>query len=341
MTLNSTDSKVAYAGDGATTVFAVPFKFLANGDIEALLRDDATGDEAGWTENTQFSLTGAGNDSGGSLTVTTSPSDYTPQTGETLVIRRRAAEVQGSAFPAGGAFPSATIETALDRLTMLVQQHSESLARTLSVPATDPTDSIDLVPSSVARASRYLAFDADGKPISATVPEGGNVVSAFMSSMLDDADAATARGTLGLDVVTSDLLDGGAVTSAKLAPSALGVSLVNGTLAASVGAGSCTIAIKTLAGNDPSAADPVRIEFDGGGGTYYVRDVTTALAVTISYGSTLGVASGTPFRVWVIAFDDSGTVRLGLVNCVNSSSGIYALGQHRTELLDRRGRQRQ
>ena len=32
MTLNTTDSKIVYAGDGSTTVFAIPFKFLANAD---------------------------------------------------------------------------------------------------------------------------------------------------------------------------------------------------------------------------------------------------------------------------------------------------------------------
>jgi hypothetical protein len=331
MTLNTTDSKVAYAGDGSTTVFAVPFKFLADGDVEALLRDDTTGAESGWTENTQYALTGAGNDSGGTLTVTTSPTDYTPQSGETLVIRRNAAEVQGAAFPAGGAFPSATIETALDRLTMLVQQHSEAITRTLSVPATDPSDSVGILPSSVARLSRYLAFDANGAPIAAAVPEGGNVVSAFMATVLDDIDSAAARATLGVDVITAGQLGSGSVTASKLAPSALGICLINGTLISSVGAGTCTIAVKTLAGTDPSPADPVRVVFDAGNGTYGVRDVTAALAVTLSSGSTLGTTSGAPFRIWVVAFDDAGTLRLGIINCRNSSGGLYALGRYPTE----------
>jgi hypothetical protein len=39
----------------------------------------------------------------------------------------------------------------------------------------------------------------------------------------------------------------------------------------------------------------------------------------------LGAASGVPFRVWVVAFNDGGTVRLGLINCTSSTS-IYPLG---------------
>lgn len=199
MTLNTTESKIAYAGDGATTVFAIPFRFLANADIEAVLRDDATGVDAPWAEGTQFTLSGAGNDAGGSLTVETSPTDFTPALGETLVIRRAASETQGAAFPAGGAFPSKTVETALDRLTMLVQQHSEEIARAIVAPATDPSDALGSLPSSVVRGSKFLAFDAAGRPIAAAGTSADLApVSAFMNDLLDDADAAAGRATLGV-----------------------------------------------------------------------------------------------------------------------------------------------
>jgi len=52
--------------------------------------------------------------------------------------------------------------------------------------------------------------------------------------------------------------------------------------------------------------------------------ITSSTTITVSSGSTLGASSSTPFRVWVVAFNDSGTVRLGVINCL-TSTGITPL----------------
>jgi hypothetical protein len=222
MTLNTTDSKIAYAGDGSTISFAIPFKFLANGDIEAVLRDDETGEETTWTENTHYSLSGAGAQAGGTMIAATSPTDYRPPLGTTLVIRRITAETQGAAFPAGGAFPSITIEMALDRLTMLVQQHSESLKRALLAPKTDPAGSIGNLPADVVRASKYLGFDTDGVPMALGSPANTTAVSSFMAPILLLTTAATVRSAIGLgalalkSTITSADIDAAAISKEKL-----------------------------------------------------------------------------------------------------------------------------
>lgn len=209
LTVTSSTSRVSYAGDGATTSFPVTFKFLANADLQVLLRVDATGAETRWTLGTQYSLTGAGVDAGGTLTVSTSPTDYTPASGETLVIYRDPAITQSSDLPLGGAFPSPTVETMADRLTMIAQRISSLVTRSPRQPDGD-TANIGALPAAVNRASMYLAFDADGDPIASPAPEGGNVVSAFMATMLDDANGLAARTTLGISSRGYDLIaDGG------------------------------------------------------------------------------------------------------------------------------------
>jgi hypothetical protein len=108
---------------------------------------------------------------------------------------------------------------------------------------------------------------------------------------------------------------------------ALALSMLNGTLAESRNANAVTFAIKTVAGNDPSPTDPVTILFrDAAAGTggLVARTVTAALSLTLSAGSTLGFSSGVPGRLWLVAFDDGGTVRLGAINC-RSSADIYPL----------------
>lgn len=73
-----------------------------------------------------------------------------------------------------------------------------------------------------------------------------------------------------------------------------------------------TIAVKTLAGTDPSATDPVRVAFAKTDGTFEVLELATALSLTISSGSTLGAASAREFKVAVLLINDAGTLRLGV-----------------------------
>lgn len=94
-----------------------------------------------------------------------------------------------------------------------------------------------------------------------------------------------------------------------------------------------TIAIKTAAGGDPSSSSPTRIAFRNASqatGDYTVVSLTGANSLVLSSGSTLGVSTiavfGTAFgfRIWVVAFNDGGTVRLGAINCLDTpSTGIH------------------
>ena len=144
MTLSSATTKTTYSGDGATTQFATGFKFLKNSHVKAILRDENASPvtETTWVEGTHYTLTGAGDAAGGTVTVKTTPTDYTPQTGEKLIVKRNAPETQGTALPAGGAFPSGSVEEMVDHATMLAQQHSEELARVLSFAETSPTSAV-------------------------------------------------------------------------------------------------------------------------------------------------------------------------------------------------------
>lgn len=109
---------------------------------------------------------------------------------------------------------------------------------------------------------------------------------------------------------------GGGSSAAAIIPQNVG-------LAVSASAGALTIALKGADGNDPSGSNIVYLPFrsaTGTTGTETTYQVTSATSLTISSGSTLGVTSSTAFRIWVVAFDDAGTIRLGAVNCVTISS---------------------
>lgn len=81
-----------------------------------------------------------------------------------------------------------------------------------------------------------------------------------------------------------------------------------------------TISVKTTAGTDPTTDSPVQFVFQDGTGGSVVRSVTAALSVTISSGSTMGATDAVPFRLWTVAADDGGTVRLGVVKTVSGTN---------------------
>ena len=109
----------------------------------------------------------------------------------------------------------------------------------------------------------------------------------------------------------------------------LGATMLNGTIVASVAGNALTLAVKTLAGNDPSAGDPVWFVFrsaTASSGSYSVIEVTAALSTTVPSGSTLGFANATPGRVWVAAVNNAGTVSLAVVNCLTQATlSIFGL----------------
>lgn len=107
---------------------------------------------------------------------------------------------------------------------------------------------------------------------------------------------------------------------------AIGSNMLNGTIVPSVATGALTLAIKTLAGADPSASDPVWFLFRAStpaSGSYAMIAVTAPLSVTVPANSTLGFQNATPGRIWLTAVNNGGAVSLAVINCL---AGTNTLG---------------
>lgn len=156
MTVSTTTSRVSYAGNGSTTTFNVGFYFLANSHLKVILRA-ADGTETVKTLTTDYTVSGAGNPSGGSVTMLAAPAS-----GQTLVIIRNAPQTQDVDYQPNDPFPANTHEQALDKLTMIAQQLQVDVNRSLKIAETDSTSLLTTVPTSNNRANKALIFGADG-----------------------------------------------------------------------------------------------------------------------------------------------------------------------------------
>lgn len=92
------------------------------------------------------------------------------------------------------------------------------------------------------------------------------------------------------------------------------------TITASVASNLLTVSIlNAKTGAAPTVADPIAMTFRDAtlaNGDPVTVVVNAALTInTNGVGASLGSSNGVPFRFWLVAFNNAGTVQLGLINC--------------------------
>ena len=102
-------------------------------------------------------------------------------------------------------FEADSFDNSLDKAIAILQDQKRRLSSKIGAAEGDEVSNLTL-PTKAERASKVLAFDANGNFIASG---GSNIaVTAFMAQVLDDADASTARETL-LVPRKNYLIDGG------------------------------------------------------------------------------------------------------------------------------------
>lgn len=171
MTISSTLSRWEYSGDGSTTVFAYTNKIFADTELEVY------SDNVLQTLTTDYTVSGAGVETGGNVTYVTAPAS-----GVKVVIIRVVADTQAQDYPQGGSLPSGVIENDIDRRTIVSQQQEEKLSRAMLTPAGEAQLDMTL-PTVALRANKALHMDSAGKPSLVTPTDAsGTVVTATGST---------------------------------------------------------------------------------------------------------------------------------------------------------------
>jgi len=160
MTVSSTTVKNSYSGNGSTTEFAYGYKIFADTDLQVIIRVNSTGVETVKSLTTHYTVAGAGDASGGSITFT---SGNIPASGETVVIIREVPQTQAIDYIANDPFPAESHEEGLDRATMTTQQVQEELDRSIKLSRTNTMTSTEFTVGATDRANKILAFDSAGE----------------------------------------------------------------------------------------------------------------------------------------------------------------------------------
>lgn len=134
----SMPSKVTYRGDGVTVNFPVPFRYFENTNgtkqLKVVLADANGENEVVQVENTDFTITAAGANSG-TLTMLVAP----PLNYKLTIVYNMPIE-QLTDYKEFGRLPSESIETAFDKITAILKQINEILGRCIQTTlSTDST----------------------------------------------------------------------------------------------------------------------------------------------------------------------------------------------------------
>lgn len=214
---NTTLASPTYNGNDVTVAFATGFQFIANADLKVVVTS-ATGTETVKTITTDYTVTGAGSPSGGTVTFLIAPA-----TGEKVNITSNVTIDQQTDYTEGGSFSAATHETALDKLTKICQQIKETTNRSIQIPIASQAVSTQ---TTTPEAHYILRVNADADGVEWASPVDADLASNLTPTnnyfiVGDGTDwtsesPSDARSSLGLGTIATQAADSIAITGGAI-----------------------------------------------------------------------------------------------------------------------------
>lgn len=129
MTLDTQTTKIQHTADGVLTLYTYNFKIFNKEDLRVIVTD-TSGVDSEQVLDSDYTVSGVGVDSGGSINFTT-----TPTLNYTITILRDSSYIQNTQFVDGDNFPAESAEFGLDKIVLQTQQLEEKTSRGLQVNA--------------------------------------------------------------------------------------------------------------------------------------------------------------------------------------------------------------
>lgn len=136
MSFSSLANRVPYTGNDATNVYAFSFPIISNSDLTVTLRTIATGFETPLFLDTDYTVTGAGNATGGTVTLLAGNLTSTHK----IIIARKRPLTQQTDIRNQGEFYPETHEDVFDHVVMIAQQLYTEIKKAIRLPETLSSD---------------------------------------------------------------------------------------------------------------------------------------------------------------------------------------------------------
>ena len=184
MTVTSTTNKNQYTGNGSLATYNYGFKVFTTSDISVYVADVLQTLGSGASE---YQVTGAGSDSGGTVVFGTAPAN-----GANVTLLRSIPYTQVADYTAYDPFSAETHETALDKSVIQAQQLLEKHDRTFKMkPSFTGTEVLVDNPS----AGKALKWNAAATGIENSASDIDSIVASVTASQTATATSATAAAT--------------------------------------------------------------------------------------------------------------------------------------------------
>lgn len=177
MTVSTTNNRTAYTGNGTTTVFAFPYKFLEKTDLVVYV------DGVIKTLNVDYTV-GTPSDFGANVTFSSAPASSA-----SVVIFADPNLLQSSDLPSTGPFPSSTVEQMVDKVTLQVQRLRDLANRAFRLSDADISGASSVLPTPSPRKALIWALDGLSLINSTYDPDAASVAA-------DTAVAAATQATV-------------------------------------------------------------------------------------------------------------------------------------------------
>lgn len=191
MTVSNTTAKLQYAGDGTTRTFGITFPLLSADHLRVVVTD-ASGTDTTITNNYTLS------DELNSITYPTEASELDPlPEGYKITLIRQTPLTQQIDLHSAHALDAEELERGYDKLTLLVQELKEQLARCIQYAATNTTEhAAEQFLSDVETAASNAANSASAAASSATSAAGSATTASNAATQAGAAkDVATSAAT--------------------------------------------------------------------------------------------------------------------------------------------------
>lgn len=199
--IQGTIPRIQYTANGTLTTYEFPFAIFSTDDIDVYLNNTKQA-------STVYTVSGARNSDGGSVTFASAP-----ENGTIITIMRNLSIERTSDFQEGGALRADTLNDELDYQIACQQQIAENLNRSMVLPPYAVANDIDLTLPTPA-AGKAIVWNSDGTNLENSTVEV-NALESTLNGYKTAAETAatTATTKAGIASDKADL----ATTKAQLA----------------------------------------------------------------------------------------------------------------------------